>query len=244
MPGHPAGTIRQVRGRGKTQTLEVQPAAGPANAPPLEIPLRYVVQVLGETVLLDAACADAGRLGWPAGAQATPEAAHVAAAVPLTELAAGESLTVPVVAETLVPVTRWQEAGAVVYPQADVRTTNQELDVPLRYEEAALERVALNRTLAEGEVPAPRQEGDTLVVPVVREEVVVMKRRVLVEEVRITRQVRTTTRHIVEPVQVEEVEITHPGLEAAHRISRWPLRNYKRLLKYAVIRHTHSKETI
>jgi len=117
------------------------------------------------------------------------------------------------VEETLLPVTHWQEAG-VLEVRKTVRTETQELDVPVRYEEAQLERVPVNRVLAEGEAAAPRQEGDTWIVPVVREEVVFVKRRVLVEEVRVTKQVRTTTQHIAEPVRREEVEIAHPGLEA------------------------------
>jgi stress response protein YsnF len=42
----------------------------------------------------------------------------------------------------------------------------------------------------------------------------VVKRRVLVEEVRITKHLQTATQHFSEPVQREEVQITQQGLEA------------------------------
>jgi len=209
------GTIQRVRGKGAAQVLEVQPTNGGASAGSLEIPAQYVVQVMENTVLLDAGCADAARQGWtalsPAAQAQTARVATTDAAI--HELQPGQSLTVPVVEETLVPVTRWQEAGALEVRKT-VRTETQELDVPVRYEEATIERVPLNRVLAQGEALAPRQEGDTWIVPVVREEVVVVKQQVLVEELRITKQVRTTTQHIAEQVRREEVELAHPGLEA------------------------------
>lgn len=152
---------------------------------------------------------------YAATAQSAPVAANREAlpSAGLTEIEAGQTLTVPVVEETLVPVKTWQEAG-VLEVRKTVQTITQELDVPVRYEEATLERVPVNRVLAEGEAVAARQEGDTLIVPVIHEEVVVTKRRVLVEELRITKQVRTITRHFAEPVQREEVEISHQGLDA------------------------------
>ena len=45
-------------------------------------------------------------------------------------------------------------------------------------------RVPINRVLPDdAATPEPRQEGDTLVIPVVEEELLVFKRRVLKEEV-------------------------------------------------------------
>ena len=136
-------------------------------------------------------------------------------APPATATAAtgDETLTVPLVSETLTPVTHWREAGAVEVRKT-TRTETQELHVPRQYETATLERVPVNRVLAEDEVPAPRQEGATWIVPVVQEEIIAVTRRVLVEEVRITREVHTTTEHITAPVRREEVEISHTGLEA------------------------------
>jgi len=56
----------------------------------------------------------------------------------------------------------------------------------LRGSRIEVERVSVNRVLPDGE-PAPqsRQEGDTLVIPVVEERPVVVKRLVVTEEVRL-----------------------------------------------------------
>lgn len=131
----------------------------------------------------------------------------------VTELAAGESLRVPVVEETLTATKQWQQAG-ILEVRKTVRTVTQDLDVPVQYEEATVERVPVNRVLAENEILAPLQDGATLIVPVIHEELVVVKRRVLVEEVRITKHLQTATQRFSEPVQREEVQITQQGLEA------------------------------
>jgi uncharacterized protein (TIGR02271 family) len=148
----------------------------------------------------------------PSGAALAGQAAQ-----PLTGQApgqlAGQSLTMPLIEESLVPVKSWQEAGALELRKT-TRTVQQELDVPVRYEEATVERVPLQRVLDEADHPAPRQDGDTLIVPIVHEEIVVVRRRVLVEELRITKRVQTRTEHISEPVQREEISISHEGLEA------------------------------
>ena len=56
----------------------------------------------------------------------------------------------------------------------------------LRGRRVEVERVPFGRTLAEGEAaPVPHEEGDTLVIPVVEETAVVVKRLVVREEVRL-----------------------------------------------------------
>ena len=56
----------------------------------------------------------------------------------------------------------------------------------LRGRRVEVERVPVGRTLAEGEArPESREEGDTLVVPVLEEVAVVVKRLVLREELRL-----------------------------------------------------------
>ena len=56
----------------------------------------------------------------------------------------------------------------------------------LRGRRVEVERVPVGRELAEGEAaPVPHEEGDTLVVPIVEEVAVVVKRRVVREEVRL-----------------------------------------------------------
>ena len=62
---------------------------------------------------------------------------------------------------------------------------------PVRREERAVEYVPLNRVVTAA--PQVRYEGNTLVVPVMDEVIVVQKKLVLREEVRITRQVHEET---------------------------------------------------
>jgi len=60
--------------------------------------------------------------------------------------------------------------------------------VELAHEELQIQRIPVGRALADGEAAPLRQEGNTLIIPVVEEEVVVLKRRVVREELHITKQ--------------------------------------------------------
>lgn len=66
-------------------------------------------------------------------------------------------------------------------------TTEEVVRRELQGTRADVERVPADRVLADGEaLPSPRAEGNVLIVPVVEEVLVVEKRLVLKEEVRIT----------------------------------------------------------
>ncbi len=96
-----------------------------------------------------------------------------------------DRVVVPVVAET-VEVTKRQVEGETVRIHKTVQTTDQVVNEMLVEEGVQIERVPINRV-----IDAPvgnRQDGDTLVVPVYKEVLVVEKRLMLVEEVRITRR--------------------------------------------------------
>jgi uncharacterized protein (TIGR02271 family) len=69
---------------------------------------------------------------------------------------------------------------------------DETLEVPLTKETFEVERVAIGREV--DAIPAPRQEGDTLVLSVVEEIVVTQRKLVLKEELRLKR-VRTTEQH-------------------------------------------------
>ena len=87
-----------------------------------------------------------------------------------------------------------------------VRTRTQRIETTLRREQPTVERIPINREVSE--VPAVRQEGDTLVIPVLEEIAVVERRMVLREEIRIHRH------EIVEPfrqdvtLRAEEVVVS------------------------------------
>jgi len=73
-----------------------------------------------------------------------------------------------------------------------VTEVNQIVNVPLVQEGYQIERVPVNAIVTA--MPPMREEGDTVIIPVVREVLVVEKRLELVEEVRITKH-RTTLHH-------------------------------------------------
>ena len=97
----------------------------------------------------------------------------------------------PLLAEE-VSVTRRRVAGSTVRVATVTREREQLVDEALTHERVEVERVPIGRVV--DAVPPVREEGDTTVMPVVEEVVVVERRLVLKEEIRI-RRVRTTERH-------------------------------------------------
>jgi uncharacterized protein (TIGR02271 family) len=77
-----------------------------------------------------------------------------------------------------------------------ISTVTHQRDVPidevLTQENIEVERISINKPV--DRVPSVREEGDTLIIPVVEENLVVERRLILKEEVRV-RRIRTTERH-------------------------------------------------
>jgi uncharacterized protein (TIGR02271 family) len=90
----------------------------------------------------------------------------------------------------------------------DKRVSAREVDVsvPLVHEDAVVERVSINRVVSEA--PPTRQEGDTLIIPVVEEVAVVERRLVLREEVRVQKRSTTETFEQSVTVRSESVEVS------------------------------------
>ena len=83
-----------------------------------------------------------------------------------------------------------------------MRTDREQLEVPTRHEEVTVERVPV-----EGEATEVQIGEDEVVVPVTEEEVVVGKRVVIKEELRIRKDVVEDTEVVEEDVRREEVEV-------------------------------------
>jgi uncharacterized protein (TIGR02271 family) len=120
----------------------------------------------------------------------------------------GGEVVVPVIAEEVEVGKRRVESGRVRVRKT-VRSTEKVVDEPVVREEVEVERVPINRVIAEA--VGPRQEGDTLIVPLLEEVLVVEKRLMLREEVRITRRrvERRSSRKITlrsEEATVERIE--------------------------------------
>jgi uncharacterized protein (TIGR02271 family) len=97
--------------------------------------------------------------------------------------------------------TREREAGSMRVRKR-VRTDRESIEVPTRHEEVSIERVPVEGEASEAEIG-----DDEVVVPVTEEEVVVEKRPVVKEEVRIRKDVVEDTETVEEDVRREEVEV-------------------------------------
>jgi stress response protein YsnF len=100
------------------------------------------------------------------------------------ELPPGEAI-IPVAEETIAVSKRQVELGKV---RVSLTTDVEQMVAreTLRGRRVEVERIAVGRTLAEGETPPQtREDGDTLIIPVVEEVAVVVKRLVLREELRL-----------------------------------------------------------
>jgi uncharacterized protein (TIGR02271 family) len=97
--------------------------------------------------------------------------------------------------------TRERQAGAINVRKR-VITERQQMEVPTRHEEVTVDRVPVEGTATEAEIGE-----DEVVIPVTEEEVVVEKRPVAKEEVRIRKDVVEDTEVVEEDVRREEVDI-------------------------------------
>jgi stress response protein YsnF len=99
-----------------------------------------------------------------------------------------------------------------------VKEREEVVEEPLLREEVVVEHVPINRLWEVGSVPEARYEGDTLILPVLEEVVVVEKRLMLKEELHIRRIQKTVQepQHIMlrsEEVTVERIEPTQASGE-------------------------------
>lgn len=81
-----------------------------------------------------------------------------------------------------------------------------DVSLPLMRDDVSIERIPIGKYI-ESEAPESRYEGDTLIIPVVREEVVIQKRLVLVEEVRIRKRIVETEFTEQVSLRREEVDV-------------------------------------
>lgn len=115
-----------------------------------------------------------------------PKKGRKTARADATDEFVGSSQTIPVVEETLKVEKVARDRGG--YRIAKRVQAHEELvDEPLRYHEVTIERRTLGVNLKGQALPEPRYEGETYIVPVIKEVLVTEKQWVLVEEVRITK---------------------------------------------------------
>jgi uncharacterized protein (TIGR02271 family) len=136
-----------------------------------------------------------------------PPAAH--ASERLAAEAAEGSRVLPIIEERATIRREVVETGRVRLTRL-VHEAEEQVSVPVQHDEVQVERVPLNQTLPAGATaPGTRYEGDTLIIPVLREVAVVETRLLLVEELRVTKR-QVTTQH-TEPLALrrEEINVEH-----------------------------------
>ena len=113
-------------------------------------------------------------------------------------------IVIPVVEEHLNVDKRQVERGVRI--TKTVRTEDVVVDEPLHREDIDVERVMINRYVDDDALPV-RYDGDTMIIPLVEEVLVVEKRRLLREEIHIKRQKRTVNNPQVHTLRHEEVQV-------------------------------------
>jgi len=117
------------------------------------------------------------------------------------DLADEDELRVQRSEEELRAGTREREAGSVKVRKR-VRTDRERIEVPTKHEEVSVERVPVS-----GEATEAQIGEDEVSVPVTEEEVVVDKRAVAKEEVRLRKDVVEGTEVVEEDVRREEIDV-------------------------------------
>ncbi len=113
-------------------------------------------------------------------------------------------LRIPVTEEVLRVGHRVTDTGRGIRIHKTVNEETLHVDEALQRQELQIEHVPVNAWV-DGAPPVQRQEGDTLVIPVLEEVLVVQKRLRLTKEIRIT--ARTHIDHVSEQVVLREEHV-------------------------------------
>lgn len=135
-----------------------------------------------------------------------------AGSVQTLDVQAGEGMVIPVIREEVKVTRRAVERGGVrVHKRIEER--EEVVEQPTYREEVTVERVALGQPI--DQAIGSRQEGDTLIIPVLEEMLVVEKRLVLKEEIRITKRRFDETEQARILLREERIEIENIDDSAA-----------------------------
>jgi uncharacterized protein (TIGR02271 family) len=115
-------------------------------------------------------------------------------------------ITIPVIEEQLHIEKQVTDTGRGIRIHKTVSQREELVDEPLLQDELEVERVSVDAEIEQSDPPRMRQEGDTLIVPVLEEVLVVQKRLRLKEELRITRRRRET--HAPQSVSLRSEQVT------------------------------------
>ncbi|HET7229800.1 MAG TPA: PRC and DUF2382 domain-containing protein [Longimicrobium sp.] len=212
--GRPVGRVREMlvdtgAGRVAAITLDGNSAMRGGGQVPIE---SVEIDTPARRVLIQGAGAEG--LGMAAGgAAATADAADLMDedATLLHGAAGGEGEQRMVLAEEELALYKDRVSAGSVDVHKRVETRHVRESVPVMHEEVTVERRAVSNPGAGTEV---RYEGDTMIVPIVEEELVVQKRTVVREEL-VIRRTQVQREQVVEAdLRREHVDVDGPGVAA------------------------------
>lgn len=119
-------------------------------------------------------------------------------------LKSGKATVIPVIQEEAQIDKRFVEHGRVRVTK-QVHTQEETVDVPLKQERVQVERIPIEQIVESA--PASRYEGETFIIPVMEEVLVVEKKLFLKEEIRISKYVEETIHQETVTLRGEEVSV-------------------------------------
>jgi uncharacterized protein (TIGR02271 family) len=126
---------------------------------------------------------------------------------------------IPVWHEELQIGKRVVDSGKGVRVHKTVSEHEQVVDMPLFHDELLVEHIPIGQVVSAAQVPVSRYDGDTLVVPILEEVLVVEKQLRLKEEIRITRHRHEV--HAPQTIRLKSeqvsVELFDENTQPAHR---------------------------
>jgi uncharacterized protein (TIGR02271 family) len=128
-----------------------------------------------------------------------------------------EVAAIPLVEERLEVGRRQVESGRV---RVRVAVDQREEVVPAELVHDRIEVRRVPRNVAVSELPGVRLEGDTTIIPVVEEQLVVEKRLVLVEEIHVVRRTETAVQQVPVTLRSERAEIEREERDVAEGAGR------------------------
>jgi uncharacterized protein (TIGR02271 family) len=117
------------------------------------------------------------------------------------------SHVIPVIEEYVTLDKQEVEVGRL-HIRKKIKEQDEIISIPLFHDDFNIEHVKVGKQV-DGALPEVRFEGDTIVIPVLREEVIIQKRLMLVEEVRITKNKIVSNYEQQVTLRKEEVVIEH-----------------------------------
>ncbi len=117
---------------------------------------------------------------------------------------------IPVLEESIKIHKEFVETGKVIISKK-VKEEEVNVSVPLMHEEVTVDKVEVNKYV--DTAPEIRYEGETMIVPVVKEVLVVEKRLMLTEELHIRKNIVEKTEERIEKVRKEEVSVSRDGIQ-------------------------------